>query len=334
MDIDFVVLWVDGSDPAWLAEKNRYSPTKIDDSNAANRFRDWGLMKYWFRAVEKFAPWVRKVHFVTWGHLPPFLNTEHPKLNIVRHQDYMPEGTMPTFNSCALEMNVYRIEGLAEHFVYFCDDMFLTRPLKPSTFFSKDGLPCYQFSEIPITFRGNLETWNMQVAHDTGILNKNFDKRKVQKGQIGKFINIRYPVHSNIRSLALKFLFPHVFTGIEVFHCPSPYRKSLFADIWEKEPDLLMETSRHKFRDRTDVSQFLALCWQMASGQFVPRRMKVMNSAATPEAIDRICDEIRSQRNDMICINDPNGEFDFERLSGMIQSAFETILPEKSAFEK
>ena len=51
MDIDFVVLWVDGSDPVWQAEKAKYQGKTLDDSNAPNRFRDWGLMPYWFRAV-------------------------------------------------------------------------------------------------------------------------------------------------------------------------------------------------------------------------------------------------------------------------------------------
>ena len=57
MDIDFVVLWVDGNDPEWQAQKARYQGKTPDDSNAAHRFRDWGLMPYWFRAVEKFCPW-------------------------------------------------------------------------------------------------------------------------------------------------------------------------------------------------------------------------------------------------------------------------------------
>ena len=73
MDIDIVVLWVDGSDPAWLKEKSKYQDIKTTDANSDNRFRDWGLMKYWFRAIEQFAPWVRTIHFVTWGHMPDFL---------------------------------------------------------------------------------------------------------------------------------------------------------------------------------------------------------------------------------------------------------------------
>ena len=85
--IDFVIMWVDGSDPAWLEEKNKYLEKKIDTSNAINRYRDMGLLKYWFRGVEKFTPWVNKVHFVTWGHIPSWLNTNNPKLNVVRHED-------------------------------------------------------------------------------------------------------------------------------------------------------------------------------------------------------------------------------------------------------
>ena len=58
--IDFVVLWVDGDDPAWQAERAQYLPKKTTAS-APNRYRDWGLMPYWFRGVEKFAPWVNKI---------------------------------------------------------------------------------------------------------------------------------------------------------------------------------------------------------------------------------------------------------------------------------
>ena len=72
MDIDVVILWVDGLDPAWLRQKREYLPPAEGDSDSANRYRDWGLLPYWFRAIETFAPWVRKVHFVTWAMCLPF----------------------------------------------------------------------------------------------------------------------------------------------------------------------------------------------------------------------------------------------------------------------
>ncbi len=128
-DVDFVVTWVDGNDPVWQAEKAKYSPAKTSDARTS-RYRDWDNMQYWFRAVEKFAPWVRKVHFVTYGHLPKWLNTNNPKLHIVNHKDFIPSKYLPIFNVNPIELNLHRIEGLAERFVYFNDDMFLLQPVK------------------------------------------------------------------------------------------------------------------------------------------------------------------------------------------------------------
>ena len=122
--IDIVVPWVDGSDPEWEAERSQYRPV-IKSDTSSSRFREWGLFQYWFRGIEKYAPWVRKVHLITWGHLPEWLNTSHPKLNIVNHKDYIPEEYLPTYSSHVIELNMHRIPDLAEHFIYFNDDVYL-----------------------------------------------------------------------------------------------------------------------------------------------------------------------------------------------------------------
>src|SRR5699024_7558473 len=89
---------------------------------------------------EEFAPWVNQIHFVTWGHLPSWLNTKHPKLNIVKHENFLNVENLPVFNSRAIEINLHKIPNLAEQFVYFNDDMFITKPVSETDFF-KDGLP-------------------------------------------------------------------------------------------------------------------------------------------------------------------------------------------------
>ena len=111
--IDFVISWVDGKDQAWLQDKSKYDAASGSD-DAKERYRDWENLKYWFRGVEKFAPWVAKIHFITWGHLPKWLDVNHPRLHIVRHEDYIPQEYLPTFNSHTIEWNMHRIEGLAE----------------------------------------------------------------------------------------------------------------------------------------------------------------------------------------------------------------------------
>ena len=92
--IDIVIPWVDGSDPAWRAERAKYDPSATSD-NSEERFRDWDTFRYWFRCIEKNAPWVRTIHFVTWGHLPGWLDPSHPKLHIVNHRDFIPEEYLP-----------------------------------------------------------------------------------------------------------------------------------------------------------------------------------------------------------------------------------------------
>ena len=143
MDIDFVITWVDMNDPKWQAEFAKYSGNKGNTKNGVSeaRFRDYGFLKYWFRGVEKFAPWVRKIHFVTSGQKPEWLDENNPKLHLVNHRDYIPEQFLPTYNSVVIERYLHKIPGLAEHFVYFNDDFYIINAIGPERFF-KDGLPC------------------------------------------------------------------------------------------------------------------------------------------------------------------------------------------------
>src|SRR5690606_39009951 len=104
------------------------------------RFRDYGFLKYWFRGVEKFAPWVRNIHFVTCGQKPDWINVNHPKIKFVNHEDYMPKEFLPCYNSNVIEIYMHRIPDLTEQFVYFNDDFFIINHITPKRFFT-DGLP-------------------------------------------------------------------------------------------------------------------------------------------------------------------------------------------------
>jgi len=330
-DIDFVLLWVDGSDPEWLNEKNFYSPVIIDDSNSNNRFKDLGLLKYWFRAVEAYTPWVRKIHFVTWGHLPNFLNTDHPQLHIVRHEDYMPHEWLPTFSSHALEMNMHRIPDLSEHFVYFNDDTFIMHPVQKDFFFKK-GLPCTKAVEVPIGFIGKPEVWSFAAVNDIGIINKHFKKREQEKKFRWKYLNQHYFWFENVRTAMMGFFFPDYYTGFKTFHCPAAFLKSTFIEIWDKETEKLELTSSHKFRNKDDVNQWVAQWWQIASGKFEPIHFETQNFAVSANSILKIQMAIEKTEYDMICISD--NENTTETDIGSIIMSFEKKLPHKSAFER
>ena len=331
--IDIVVLWVDGNDPTWQQEKAKYQLGKTTDANAVNRFRDWGLMKYWFRAIEAFAPWVRTIHFVTWGHTPEFLNLDHPRLHLVRHEDYLPHDCLPTFNASAIEMSIHKIEGLAENFIYFNDDIFLLRPVKQERFF-RDGLPVLNGSENLVSPVGKLLVWHALYYGDLGIINKHFDKRKVVKLHRRKYRNRVYGFKSNLKTLALEHLFRNRFVGFAFTHAAAPFRKQAFAQVWEAEPELLLATTAQKYRNYSDLNQWVVQWWQIASGEFSPGTVDNLCFSAEDRLVDTICKAIRNQAHDMICINDPDNPTDFEAASKKLQDAFEAILPKKCAFEK
>ena len=142
--VDAVYTWVDGSDPAHAAKRAAYE-TRQDDIHhnglEAARFRDNDELRYSLRALEVFAPWLRSVILVTDNQVPAWLNRSHPKIRVVDHKDFIPEQYLPTFNSHVIEAYLHTIPGLAEHYIYLNDDVFLARPTRKTEFFTPNGLP-------------------------------------------------------------------------------------------------------------------------------------------------------------------------------------------------
>lgn len=163
-------------------ERQKKQGVSVDIDDRIERYRDWEILKYLFRSIENFAPWVNNVYFVTCGHLPAWLNTECPKLQIVSHKDFIPEKYLPTFNSHSIEWNFHRIKNLSEHFVYFNDDMFLLHPIKPTDFF-ENGKPVDMLALQPDV--ANVEDTIMPYIYlnNTMLLAKYFDKRENMKKQ-------------------------------------------------------------------------------------------------------------------------------------------------------
>lgn len=328
--IDFVMIWVDGNDKNWQEEKNKYCSKKIDLSNSENRYRDWDNLQYWFRSVEKFAPWVNKIHFVTYGHLPKWLNVNHPKLNIVKHSDYIPEEYLPTFSANPIETNLHRIEDLAENFVFFNDDMFFLKTVGEEDFFI-DGKPCDNFSENAIICADDNDVFSHILLNDTGIINKNFDKKEVLKRNFSKWFSLK-----NGKGLikTVKLLPWRKFTGIEYSHLANSYKKSTLKEVWEKEYDIMDVTSKNKFRSKYDVNQYIFEYWQLAKGNFVPRKNKLGECfELSNENIDDICKLIEKQSYKIMCFNDSSMEIDFETAKLKIKESLEKVLPSKSKFE-
>lgn len=333
--IDFVLAWVDGSDPDWQRRKAQIVGGASADDGVF-RYREWGLLPYWFRGVEKFAPWVRKIHFICDQEPPAWLNTDHPKLHIVRHEDYLPEEYRPAFSSHPIELNMHRIPGLSEQFVYFNDDMYLISARSPEDFF-RHGLPVDNAVMNPVS------TTDLKMAecgnkilyylyNDVQYLNRRYDFRACIRKYPEKWLS---PVYGKYLPRSLMLLPWPRFLGFRVEHLAQPFLKQTFVKAWETDGDILDTTSRHHLRDDHDVNQWLLRMFQLAEGDFTPGKPVGKASFVLTEDNEEIIRVITGQRMPMICINDGNISKDaFPKVQAEICGAFAQILPERSHFER
>ncbi len=324
--IDFVIIWVDGDDPEWQKEYNKYR--NVDGDKRNSRFRDMELLQYWFRGVEKFTPWVNKIYFVTCGQKPTWLNTNHPKLVCINHKDYIPKQYLPTFSSHTIEDNLHRIKDLSERFVYFNDDTFIIKSMQPEDFF-KNGLPCE--SAVMNYSAPRKEPLNLVPFVNVATINRNFIKKDVLRKNLRKFFSFKYNKYL-IKNF--QFIIGTWFPGFKYFHLPTSFLKSTFEEVWQKEYDLLDKTSSHKFRVLTDVNQWLFKDWQICSGKFYPRNTNIGYYAVidSDTALYNAIAAMKKRKYKLFCANDEDYE-NFDLMKSELKKAFNDLLPEKSKFE-
>jgi len=333
--IDFVVPLVDCNDPEWIKSYNYYRPNKpISDES---RFRDWGIFKYWFRSVEKYAPWVNKVFLITNGTFPEWINSDCEKLVLIKHSDYIPDQYLPTFNSNTIELNYHRLADLSEHFVLFNDDMFICAPIQPEYYF-RDGLPCDFNFESP--FRNpqfcELNQYGIDISSycDVAVLNRHFNRNIVIRQSWRKWFGNH--LWGKPLFLSLLMLGRSKFESFPILHIEQPMLKSVLKDIWDKENSAL-SASCTRFREPTNLNQYLIRYWQFASNKFYPvKRKGLAYHYYDKEIVEDLIKNLTNEQFQSICINDTPycSEEDYEYAGNMIRQAFDKKFPTASIFEK
>ena len=332
--IDFVIPWVDGNDSVWQTERHKYESEDMlkNADNRTVRYRDMGTLRYWFRSIETYAPWVNKIHFITSGHIPNWLNTDNPKLNIVNHKDYIPSEYLPTFSANTIELNLHRINGLADKFVFFNDDVFVINPVKPTDFF-RDGRPCDSAIMSPAIME---DKYNMGciTLNNMAIINSYFDKSRVLKKNKKLWFNPKYELKHKIKNYLL--LPWNHFSSFYEFHICTSFLKQTYEELWDKEYESLHETCKRRFRNiKLDNNQWLFRDWQLASGCFAPRSTKFGKLYMLDSGLS-IKKMIMDKKTSVVCLNDSSFLSDekFGLVKKRMIKCFEHKCPNKSSFEK
>ena len=336
--VDFVVTWVDPSDPEWLSEKEKsFSLLHPNDksNNGSCRYREWNLFRHWFRAVEAYAPWVRYVWLVTWGHTPQWLNLENPKLKVVRHDEFIPPEYLPTFNTECIELNLWRITGLSEHFVYFNDDFFLFNAVSKEDFFTGD-LPNHCAVANPLRAHEHMTAFEHSILNVIGLFNGSFRIRRVMYSAPEKWFSYKYgkTVLLNRITYTLGNLY-----GIYNSHLPLPLRKSSMEQCHAAFSNSFHLTCLNKFRKMDDIINQVFFIWEMFHNTFEPVSPDHygMFFNCRKDNLDEIVKAFSDgKKYKTICLNDNEmlPDEDFEYVRNTVVDLMNHRLPDKSSFEK
>ena len=329
--VDFVVLWVDSEDEVWKQEKRKYENDHIDEKDD-ERYRNWDQFKYWFRMVEKYAPWVRKIHLVTCGHYPNWLNISHKKLNLVNHKDFIPEKYLPTFSNNTIELNLHRIEGLSECFVYFNDDMYLNKPSKKEDFFDR-YYPKYYCAAVPRRSYWFNSLHEYMLLNNIVLINEYFDVKSCIDNNLTLWFNKNYKVEKKYNLLSYR---DNYLYGMEFPHVGNPMRKSTMEKTWDVANKELDRTCQNKFRTPFNLQQQIFHLWDIMNGEFFPVDKNHYGRVigCIPENISVIDKIISEEEELMICVNDTDLIGDkFEYVKTEMDKILEKNYPNKSSFE-
>lgn len=328
--IDIVLTWVDNKDPAWIKEYEKYSKEKLYDV----RFEELGTLKYIFRGIENFLPWIRTVHFVTFGHLPSWMNLEHPKLQIVNHHDIFPDtSVLPTFNSSAIEMNFHFIQGLSETFIYFNDDTFVLKQL-PKEYFFTNGLP-NDFYIVRSLFHDDM--FSHLLHSDMQIINDKMSKEHSLMKQFSRVLTLKYGWKALVRS-SLLLVIGRQIPLFELYHHPQPHLKSNFIEVNNEYPEIIQKVRGLRFRSCNDVNQYVFRFWGLIKGKYYPKK----NNDAYYVGVNDINDltielnKLKTIKPALVCFNEePDFSTEtYHRYKQLLHKYLDKQLSEKSLWEK
>ncbi|WP_050812604.1 stealth family protein [Brachybacterium squillarum] len=277
--IDLVYTWVDGHDPAWQ-RRFRSELATLDASPALThpsavdtvRFDDSQELRHSLRSVHQFANWVRRIHIVTDGQVPAWLDTGHPRIHLVDHHDIMGGSR---YNSHAIEASLHRIPGLAEHYLYLNDDVFFGRAAFPSDFFVKDGMARFFPSDLPIDP-------GPATADDLPIMAAAKNGRDLIREDFG------------------------LECGTRIRHTVHPQLKSVNLEIERRHPERIAQVRASRFRATTDLSLAASLhhWFGFARGTSVPGTANYLylniDEPHAGQALDAV---LAQRRHDTFCLN-------------------------------
>ena len=231
--MDIVITWVDATNKEWQKEKAHwYYLFKGTEANHVANYSSFDEVKYVLRSIELYMPYYHHIYLVTNNGSQPNWLKNHPKLTVIDYRELMPNN-ISTYNSNAIESQLYKIPNLTEYFVYFNDDIILTKPLK--------------IEDLIDTHTGK-----MQYPQETDIIFSNFQYYTILKKFEQNVLKFDTGV-TNARKHTLKLLNLKD-TGITGGHTPKILNKTLCKIFNNNNKQHIKTLLTEKFRTNTNFT--------------------------------------------------------------------------------
>lgn len=161
-DFSIALTWVNGSDANYMRHREidcfRFHklawPTRgmCDPHWRLARVRTMGEILFNLRAIQKHLPWFKGTIFLVmddWADPPSYFDFDEktklaktfaahafvhpdntgPRLQLMRHSEFIPAALLPTYSTHAIYPHLFRIPGIGKLFAQFDDDYIVGRPL-------------------------------------------------------------------------------------------------------------------------------------------------------------------------------------------------------------
>jgi len=329
--IDIVILWVDDQDKKWLEKKKKWQKEYGITDNQDERYRNWDNLQFLFRSVEKYASWVNQIYLVTDDQVPSWMRLDNNNITIIDHTEIMDNKYLPTFNSSAIELNLHKIPGLSENFIYFNDDMFILDYVQPEDFF-ENGKP-KEMAALNLIMPSKIHRSRRVMFNNLTLINDTFNKKDTLKNKPFNWINYKHGFQQVIRTLLL--LPWSEFSNFKQTHLPASHNKSTYEQIWEKYGNELEKYSSYRFRSLNNYNQWLIKDWQLASNNFVPQKLNFgkVYQLNNNNSVEKCAQHIKNSKTKLICVNDTELLEDFSYAKNKINAELRLKFPEKSKYE-
>ena len=246
-----VYTWVNGSDPQYRELRKKHGGAGVV---GGARDRTIEELRYSIRSLIKYLPWLQgHIYIVSPNQHPSWLVHDSPRITVVDQDSlFSPEDAelaLPTFNTNAIEPNLWRIPGLTEVFLHINDDYLFGAPIAPEDFF---GVGC---AGLRLFFEENIIKRPRSSGSHLGIW-----KRAVLSSRLALDTSA---VAQRPTAVSARRWRPYTDAAPEgdawggryyyLKHAPFVYSRSVMRVMSTLFRDQIVKTYPHKFRNGDDV---------------------------------------------------------------------------------